>query len=231
MESERFAIIGLGKFGFYLARTLAESGQQILCVDKEEALVEAISSYVTDAVVADASRREVLENLGIHEMEKVIVAVGSLTQSVLITLFLKELSTPFILAKANDEDHAKVLTLVGANEVIIPERNSANKVAQNLTMPNVVDFIPMMPEFCIAEITPPDNFIGYNLAELNLRKKYHMYVIGIRKKKSSHVDLMPPAEHIIKKDELLYVLSRKDDLKKLSRLSMENIKFPKKIPL
>ncbi|WP_456433094.1 potassium channel family protein [Thermosulfuriphilus sp.] len=216
MERRHFAVIGLGKFGFYLARNLVEHDQHVLCVEKDEALVEAISPYVNEAVVGDASKREVLEGLGLTDMEQVIVAVGNLTQSVLITLYLKELGVKKVLAKANDEDHAKVLSLVGADRVIIPERDSARRVAQSLVMPNIVDFLPMMPDFCIAEIDPPPSFIGHSLAELDLRRRYHVYVIGTRSRFSDKINLMPKAEHIIDKDEILYVLGRRIDVENLS---------------
>ncbi len=216
MEKRRFAVIGLGKFGFYLARNLAEHKQHVLCIEKDEALVEAISPYVGEAVVGDASKREVLEGLALTEMEQVIVAVGNLTQSVLITLYLKELGVRRVLAKANDEDHAKVLSLVGADRVIIPERDSARRVAQSLIMPNIVDFLPMMPDFCVAEIEPPPSFVGHSLAELDLRRRYHVYVIGVRNKFSDKIALMPRAEHVIDRDEVLYVMGRHVDVEALS---------------
>ncbi len=218
MKDYGFAVIGLGKFGFYLAKELAEQGQHVLCVERQQALVEEIAPFVTDAVVGDASKREVLENLGINQIDKVIVAVGNLTQSVLITLYLREMQARYILAKANDEDHAKLLSLVGADEVIIPERNSARKVAQTLVAPNVADFLPMLPDYCIAQVDAPESLVGKSLGELHLRRNYHVYVIGVKDKHSSKFTLMPKAEYRIEKDSILYVLGRKDHVERFSSL-------------
>ena len=219
MKKKHFAVIGLGKFGFYLAKELAASEHNIICIDKNEKLVEEISKHVTEAVVADAKKREVLKDLNLDEMDTVVVAVGTLTQSVLITLYLKELGCRSILAKANDEDHATLLSLVGAQQVIIPEKDMATKIAQKLTIPNVVDFLPMLPEFSLAEIYPPEEFLGKSLAELDLRKKYNIFVIGIRHDDSDTIDLMPRADHKIRKGDSLYVLSKKPDLEKLSHVT------------
>ncbi len=219
MKKKHFAVIGLGKFGSYLAKELASSEHSILCIDKNEKLVEEISEYVSESVVADARKREVLKDLNLHEMDTVIVAVGSLTPSVLITLYLKELGCNSIMAKANDEDHATLLSLVGAHQVIIPEKDSALRIAQKLTIPNVVDFLPMLPEFCLAEVEPPEEFIGKSLAELDLRKKYNVFVIGIKPAGSEIIDFMPSADHEIRSGDSLYILSKRSDLEKFSEIT------------
>ncbi|RUM88264.1 MAG: TrkA family potassium uptake protein [Thermodesulfatator sp.] len=219
MEKKRFAVIGLGKFGFYLAKELAASEHNIICIDRNEKLVEEISEYVTEAVVADARRREVLKDLNMDEMDTVIVAVGTLTQSVLITLYLKEMGCRYILAKASDEDHATLLSLVGASKVIIPEKDMALRIAQKLTMPNVVDFMTMLPEFCLVEVSPPEKFLGKSLAELDLRNKYNIFVIGIRHRDSDKIELMPGADHKILEGDSIYVLTKKSDLEKLTEIT------------
>ena len=218
-KKQRYAIIGLGKFGYYLAKELGRKDLEILCVDRDEAIIEQVSGFVSHAVVVDASRRDVLEDLGIPEMERVVVAVGRLTQSVLITLYLKEMGCNYILAKANDEDHATGLSLVGAHEIIIPERNTAIKVAQFLTTPNIVDFLPMLPEFCVAEVKAPKEFVGYTLAELGLRRKYHIYVLGIKDEKNGRIELMPPAEHIVSADKVFLFMGRLEHAQKIINLS------------
>ncbi len=218
MKNYDFAVIGLGKFGFYLAKELASQGQRVLCIERQQALVETVAPFVSDAVVGDASNRDVLDSLDLNQTEKIIVAVGNLTQSILITLYLKEMDVKYILAKANDEDHATLLSLVGADEVIIPERNSATKVAQSLVMPNVADFLPMLPDYCVAEMEPPQSLTGYTLEEIDLRKKYRVYVIGIKNKTTQKIILMPRADHKIEKDSLLFLIGRKDDVQKFSHL-------------
>lgn len=213
----RFIVIGLGKFGFYLAKRLAEEKQDVLCLDKDERIVEEISQYVPEAVVGDATRKEVLKSLGVREAEKVVIATGDLTASILITLYLREMEAKFILAKAIDEDHARILSLVGANRVVIPEKDAALREAQALVTPNIVDFLPMLPEFSIAKVDPPPEFIGKSLKELHLRSKYHVYVIAVRNRITGRFLLLPPAEHIIEKEEELYLLGRKEHLTRFSK--------------
>jgi len=213
---KQFVVIGLGKFGFYLAKTLAEEGQQVICLDRDENVVNLISEYVSEAVVGDATRKEVLEGLGIPEAEKIVIATGDLAQSVLITLYLKELGAKFILAKANDEAHARILSLVGADQVIIPERDSAIREARILVTPNVVDFLPLLPDFSIAKIDPPSAFVGRSFKELHLRGKYHLFVIAIRDKRTGKLSILPPADHIIQKEEELFVLGKKEEITKLA---------------
>ncbi len=219
MKKRHLAIIGLGKFGSYLAKELSSTETSITCIDKNEKTVEEISEHVSEAVVADAKNRDVLRELNLHEMDMVIVSVGSLTQSVLITLYLKELGCQSILAKANDEDHATLLSLVGAQQVIIPEKDIAIKIAQKLTIPNVVDFLPMFPDFCLAEVSPPEDFIGKSLAELDLRKRYNIFVIGIKSRDSEQINFMPTADQKIMEGDSLYILSKKEDLEKFTETS------------
>ncbi|NPB09393.1 MAG: TrkA family potassium uptake protein [Thermodesulfobacteria bacterium] len=213
----RFVVIGLGKFGYYLAKTLAEEKQSVLCIDRDESLVEEISEFVSEAVVGDATRKDVLRGLGIPEAEKVVVAIGELSASVLITLYLRELGAKFILAKALDEDHARILSLVGADQVVLPERDSAIREAQALITPNIVDFLPLLPEFSVAKIDPPPEFIGKSLKELDMRRKYHVYVIAIRNKITNRILILPPAEHVIEKDEELFLLGKKEHLARFTK--------------
>ncbi len=212
MARKRFGIIGLGRFGSYLARTLAEQGQEVLCVDLSERAVEEISSVVDQAVVADATRKETLEHLGFHRVDTAVVAIGSLAQSVLVTLFLKELGTPHIIAKALNEEGAKILSLIGAHRVIIPEKDSAIRLARSLIMPNLLDFLPLLPDFYIAEVSPPIDFVGKSLKELDLRRRYRVYVIGVRRAFSDRVQLLPSADYVIEKDDRLYLVGHRKDL-------------------
>ncbi len=218
MARYEFAIIGLGKFGIHLGKTLARAGKRVLCIDRQEELVQKISEDVTDAVVADGSDKEVLESLGMADIETVIVAVGDMTHSVLIALYLRELGVNKILAKANDEDHSKLLSLVGAHRVIIPERNAAKDMANSLLSPNIVDFLPMLEGYVIAQLEPPKPFLGHSLEELQLRKKYHVYVLAIQNKQTNEMNLMPSARHILHKNEIVYVLGKREDVDKLQKI-------------
>ncbi len=213
----KFVVIGLGKFGFYLAKKLAEEKQEVLCLDKDENVIEQISEDVSEAIIGDATRKEVLKGLGIQEADRVVVAIGDLSASILITLYLKELGCKFILAKANDEDHARILSLLGADKIVIPEKDAAIKEAQGLVTPNILDFLPLLPGFSVAQIDPPPAFIGKSFKELQLRSKYHVYVIAIRNKHTGRLVLLPSADHVIEKDEELYLVGRKEELTAISK--------------
>ncbi|WP_022852537.1 potassium channel family protein [Thermodesulfatator atlanticus] len=215
MKKRKFIVIGLGKFGFYLAKTLAAEGLEVLCIDRNEKLVEDISPDVSEAIVADATRKEVLKGIGVDEAEMVVVATGNLSASVLIVLYLKELGAKAIMAKANDEDHARILELLGANRVVIPELDAALKEARNLINPNMLDFLPLLPDFLIARLEPPADFIGKTIRQLDLRKRYHVYILAIKNKHTDKFILLPPAEHVIDKDEELFVLGKKEYVEKL----------------
>ncbi|RUM89483.1 MAG: TrkA family potassium uptake protein [Thermodesulfatator sp.] len=212
MAKKQFGIIGLGRFGSYLARTLAEQGQEVVAVDRSEKAVEEISPYVSQAVVADATRKETLEHLGFDRMHTVVVAIGSLAQSVLVTLLLKELGARNIIAKALNEEGAKILSLIGAHRVIIPERDSAIRLARSLVMPNFLDFLPLLPDFYITEVKPPPEFVGKSLKELDLRRRYRVYVIGVKRAFADQIQLLPSAEYVIERDDILYLVGHQKDL-------------------
>ncbi len=213
----KFIVIGLGRFGSYLAKTLAAEGLEVLCIDRNQKMVEDLSNEVAEALVADATRKEVLKSIGVDEAEQVIVAMSNLAASVLIVLYLKELGAKSIIAKANDEAHARILELLGADRVVIPEQDAALKEARALINPNMVDFLPLLPEFLIARLDPPAEFIGRSLKELDLRRRFHVYVLAIRNKITQKLILLPPAEHVIEKEEELFVLGKKEFIEKMPK--------------
>ncbi len=215
MKKRKIVVIGLGKFGSYLARELGTEGIEVLAIDRNEKLVEDISTDVAEAIVGDATRKELLKGIGVAEAEKVIVATGNLSASVLMVLYLKELGVKSIMAKANDEDHARILELLGANNIVIPEKDAALKEARNLIDPNLLDFLPLLPDFIIARIESNPEFIGKSIRELDLRNRMHIYILAIRDILTDRFILLPPADHIIEKDEELFVLGKKEYVEKL----------------
>ncbi|MBP1740773.1 MAG: potassium uptake protein, partial [Deltaproteobacteria bacterium] len=153
---KRVVVIGLGIFGFHIAKELYENGMQVIAIDKSKEVIQKIKDFSSKAVVADAREKEVLESIGIQEEDIVIVSFGEdLSSSTLLTLHLKELNVKRIIVKAPNEDHKRILQKVGATEVIIPEREMAGKVARSLISPNVIDYIPVSEDYNISEIAPP----------------------------------------------------------------------------
>lgn len=217
---KRFAVIGLGKFGFHVARVLFEEGNEVIAIDKNPDRVQEIDPYCTEAIVLDTAEKEKLRSLGLNEMDAVVVSIGSdVSRSVLLTLYLQEIGVKKVLAKAIDEDHAKVLRKVGATEVIHPEKAMAIKVAQGLSRPNILDFIPLAEDYNLLQIAPPPGFVGKSLRQLDLRARYNVHVIAVEEVLTENIVLVPPADFIIKDSDILIVLGKIKDVRRIKDLS------------
>ena len=213
---KRVVVVGLGIFGFNIAKTLFENGFEVLAIDKNKDLVNRIRDFSTKAVLADATEKDLLEAIGIQPDDIVIVSFGeNLAASTLLTLHLKELGVKNIIVKAPNEDHKRILEKVGATEVIIPEREMANKVAKSLMAPNVLDYLPVSKDFTICEIAPPANFLGKTIADLRLRGNYHIEVIAIRDVLTDQIQLVPRADFVIKDSDILIVIGKEEDIQKI----------------
>ena len=176
-----YIIIGLGRFGSEMAVKLYECGEDVLAVDQDEVLVDKIADRVTRAVAADAKDIDVLKKLGAGNFDRAVVAVGSdLAASALITMNLKSLGVPYILCKAHDDTYRAILEKLGANRVIIPEREMADKLSLGLTSTGIMEYIEISDEYGIVEMTPPEAWIGKSIRALELRKKYNANVIALR---------------------------------------------------
>lgn len=216
---KRFAVIGLGNFGFHAAKALYEDGNEVVAIDEDRARVQAIDRYASEAMVLDATDKEALKSLGLENMDGVIVSTGTkISTSILICLHLQEIGVKKILAKALDQDHAKILKRVGATEIIHPERDMALRVSRGLSRPNILDFIPLAEEFELIQVGPPREFIGKNLKELNLRAKYNVHIIAIKELVPENFILVPPASFVIKDSDILIMLGKSDDVRRIKAL-------------
>ena len=188
-----YIVIGLGKFGSQAAKRLYELGCDVLAIDRNSELVQPISNQVTQAVVADARDKEVLRALGAKDFECAIVAIGDdPADSVLATMNLKELGVPYIVCKASDETHRQVLMKLGADRVVIPEQEHADRLAKNLSSPNVLDYIEISEEYGIIEIPAPKGWQGKSLKELNVRAKLGVNIIAVET--NGHINVSPSAD-------------------------------------
>ncbi len=216
---KNFAVIGLGNFGFYATKALFEDGNEVLAIDVDRARVQAIDPFSTEAMVLDATDKEALKSLGLETMNAVIVSTGTkISISILICLYLQEIGVKKILAKALDDDHAKILKRVGATEIIHPERDMALRVSKGLSRPNILDFIPLSEEFDLLQVGPPREFIGKSLMELDLRAKYNVHVIAIKELVPENFILVPPANFVIKDSDILIMLGKAADIRKIKAL-------------
>ena len=200
-----YIVIGLGKFGAEAAKRLCQLGGEVLAIDRNPDLVQPISNQVTQAVVGDARDKEVLRALGAKDFECAIVAIGAnLADSVLATMNLKELGVPYIVCKASDETHRQVLMKLGADKVVIPEQEQADRLAKNLSSPNVLDYIELSNEYGIIEIPAPGSWQEKRLKELNVRAKLGVNIIAV--KCGGQINVSPAADYRIQSDDVMVVL-------------------------
>jgi len=216
---KKFTVIGLGNFGFHAAKALFEEGNEVIAIDTDRVKVQAIDPYATEAIVLDATDKEALRSLGLEEMEAVIVSTGTrISISIMICLYLNELGVKRILAKALDPDHEKILLKVGATEVIHPERDMAIRVSRSLSRPNMLDFIPLSDDFNLIQIEPPQEFLHHSLKDLNLRARYNVHIIAIKRPAPKGFVLVPSADYEIQAGDILMILGRSGDIKKIKVL-------------
>ena len=192
MKNKSFAVIGLGQFGMTLAVTLAESDCDVLAIDDKEENIEEISEKVTYAVKADVREPGILKALGVQNVDVAIIAVAeNLEASISATMQAKDLGVPLVLTKALNSLHGRILEKIGADQVIYPERSMGLRVARNLLSGGYLDVFELSSEFSIAEFAIPESWIGKSLAELNVRERFHINIIGIKQGENVTVDLKP----------------------------------------
>lgn len=216
---KKFAVIGIGTFGFYLTKTLFEEGHEVVAIDLDRNRVQAISNLCTEAIVTDATETEGLKGLGLEEMNCVVVSTGSnISNSILICLHLQEFGVKKILAKALNEDHNKILIKMGAIETINPDMAIAIRTAKELSKPNIIDFIPLAEGYSLIQVDPPRAFIGKTFRQLDLRAKYGVYIIAIKEVVPENFVLVPPADFVIKDSDILIMLGMDKDIKRIRDL-------------
>lgn len=212
-----YIVVGLGRFGSETAIRLQELGGEVLAIDRSSELVQQISNSVTQAVVGDARDIEVLKALGAQDFDCGIVAIGgSLGDSVLATMNLKELGIPYVVSKAHNETHRQVLEKLGANKVVIPEQEQADRLARNLSSPNVLDYIELSADYGIIEVPAPSLWLGKSLKDLNVRAKLGVNIIAV--KHGEDINVSPGAEYKIRAGDVMVVLGGTNELKAVQML-------------
>ena len=211
-----YVVIGMGRFGTEVARRLCEQGCEVMAVDMSSELVQQISPYVTHAVVADARDKEVLRALGVRDFDCAVVAIGgSLGDSVLATLNVKELGVPRVVCKAHDDVHRQVLLKLGADQVVIPEHEQAARLAKSLSSYNVLDYIELSGEYGIIEVPAPKSWVGKSLKELNVRAKLGVNILAV--KQDDIINVSPSADYPVRAADILVVLGDTDALEKVQK--------------
>lgn len=212
-----YLVVGLGLFGQAVARQLCELGAEVLVIDRNSELVQQIANDVTHAVVGDAQDKEVLRALGAQDFDCAILAIGdNLAASVLITMNLQEMNIPYIVCKAHDATHAKVLEKLGADRVLIPEEEYAQRLARSLFSHNVLDYIELSEDYGILEVPAPKTWIGRTLKELNVRAKLGVNIIAVES--SGKTNVAPGADYRIQDGDIMVVLGDNYALEAVQKL-------------
>ncbi len=207
-------IIGMGKFGHHLCMNLARLGNEIMIVDDREEVLEDLLPIVTSAKIGDCTNEEVLKTLGVRNFDICFVCIGTNFQSSLeITSLLKEMGAKYVISKANRDIHAKFLLRNGADEVIYPDRDIAEKLAVKVSANHVFDYIELTEEHSIYEIPLIKEWVGRTIADIDIRAKYHVNILGT--KKDGELSLLPGADYVLKKEEHLMVLGRNEDVDRI----------------
>jgi trk/ktr system potassium uptake protein len=213
---KRCIVIGLGIFGNNIVRELSDKGFEVIAIDKNKEAVQKVRDLASKAIVADGTDKEIMDQIGIHEDDTVIISFGEdLAAATLITLHLKQLKVKSIIVKAPNEEHKMILEKVGATDVIIPEKEIANKVARGLISPNVFDYLPLSNDYMIYELAPPESFLGKTIADLQLRSRYNVMVIAVKDLLTDRVTTLPPAHFVVKDGQVLVLVGKEDDIVKI----------------
>lgn len=207
-------IIGMGRFGTHLCMDLSKLDNEIMIVDREEEKLEDLLPYVTSAKIGDCTNEKVMKSLGVGNFDLCFVCIGSNFQSSLeITSLLKEFGASYVVSKANRDIHAKFLLRNGADEVIYPDRDIAEKVAVRFSANQVFDYVELGDGYSIYEIAPLAEWIGKSVREVNVRVKYNINIIGI--KGDSGISLTPGADYIFQNGEHLMIIGSQKDIAKI----------------
>ncbi len=212
---KQYVVIGLGRFGSSIAKTLYEMGKNVLAIDEDYEKVSAMMDFSTHCVQADASDPEVLKSLGLRNYDVAVIAIGNdIESNVMTTMLVKDLGIKYIVAKAINDVHGKILQRIGADRVVFPERSMGVRVAHNLVYSNILDAIDISPEYSIMEVAASEPLIGKTLGDLNLRAKHKVNIIAIKKgDDKSNIILSPGADSVIHEGDLLIAIGKESSLK------------------
>jgi len=217
----QFAVIGLGRFGSSVAKTLSEKGYQVLAIDLNEDRVQDYSDITAQAVCVDATDVKALKAVGVENVDAAVVSVGNnIEASILITLELKELGIKEVVVKSVTEEQGKVLQKVGADKIIFPERDMGARLASTLAYPEVSEHINLSSSCSIIEIQAPQDFVGKSLKQLNLRVEYSLNVVAVKSQDeagSEVVDPTPEADYKIKQQDKLMIVGSNENIEKLKK--------------
>lgn len=224
VKKKEFAVLGLGKFGLSLAKCLADSSCEVMVVDRDAEMVDLVADYVVYAEVGDLTNKDFIGSLGLSNYDAVIIGIGDdLEASVMATILAKESGAKMILAKAGSELQARILRKVGADSIVFPEQESGIRIGNQLVRGNYFDAIELSDTYSIVELPLPESWIGHTFISLDLRARYKVNVIGI--KRDEEMIINPDPKKTLMGNDLLVVLGDNDNLEKLRKVERDDRKF------
>lgn len=213
---KQFAVIGLGRFGTSVATNLTMMGHEVLAIDERQEKIQEIVNDVTHAIQADAKDEQALKALGIRNFDVVIVAIGKDTEAnILVTVLLKELGVRYVVAKARTALQGKVLSKVGADKVVYPERDMGTRLAHSLVSSNVLDHIELSAEHSILEVVAPEILIGKTIRQSALRAKFDITVLAI--KRGNEIMVNPSPDEPVNEGDVIVAVGKNDKLRSIER--------------
>jgi trk system potassium uptake protein TrkA len=216
---KKFIMLGMGTFGSALATKLASNGCQVTGVDQRRERLDLLKNVLHEAVIGDSTDREVLENLPIRDATAVFISLGeTISQSLLATLHVRELGARNVIVKGVTKEHGKILEHLGVDRVVFPEEEVARELADRMTWPNVLDYLPIDPEYSVAEVAMPSSLSGKTLAEANLRSRIGVHVMGIKDVMRGKFEMFPDGKTRLLEDQVLLVVGREQEIAALREL-------------
>ena len=216
-EHKHFVVIGLGSFGGALAERLSENNCRVTGLDQSKDRVESLKDVLYEAVIGDARERDSIQHLPIASAHAVVISMGEdITQSLLATLHARELGAKQVIVKGVTDEHARILKCLGVNRVIFPETEIARQLADRMTWPNVLDFLPIDPEWSFVEVASPDHWAGKTMQDLDLRKKHSVWVVGVKDALTGKLQMFPGGDYRLAADQVLLIVGKQTDVNKLS---------------
>jgi trk system potassium uptake protein TrkA len=217
MMKKQVLVVGLGRFGTSLAKTLSMLGCQVMAIDSRQENVEALADNVTQALQMDASDEQAFKQIGAGNFDVAVVATGGdQNASVIVTLMCKEVGIPLVVAKANSELHAKILYKIGADKVVFPERDMGVRVARTLFSQSVLDLIELTDDYSIIEIRAPKSWVGKSLVDLDLRSRFNLNVVAIKTKED--VFTVPGGTDVFQEGDVVVLIGNTRSIERVEKM-------------
>lgn len=211
-----FAVIGLGRFGGSVCEELSSEGMKVLAIDKNEHKINEYKNIASHAVIADSTDEQVLRELGLSNVDHVIVAIGdNIEASILTTVILADMGVKKITVKAQNDYHEKILNKIGAHQVVHPERDMGKRIAHSIISNNILDYLELSEDYSMVEVAASRKMLGKTLVDLNIRAKFGCNVVAIKSGKD--INVSPTAEYEIRQSDTLIVIGADDDISKFEK--------------